>query len=106
MSEKLQRNMDTLRLLTKAKPAARKAILKTGDKSLVNALCECSLNVLKGNIPLTTHQKNRLRGYKTTLRALAAKSTPLKKRRTLLQRGGFLGALLPPVLGVLGSILN
>jgi len=39
------------------------------------------------------------------VRVLASKKTFLKKKRQILQKGGFLGALLPPVFGVLGSLL-
>ena len=38
------------------------------------------------------------------MRVLASKKTSLKKKRRIMQKGGFLGALLPPVLGVLGSL--
>lgn len=106
MSKALRKNIHTLKLLGKAKPAAVKAIIKSGDKALVNALCECCLNVLKGNIPLTPTQKKRLSKYKTCIRALAKKNTPLKKRKALLQKGGFIGALLPPALGLLGSLFS
>jgi len=39
------------------------------------------------------------------VRALALKKTSLKKKRRILQKGRFLGALIAPVLSVLGSLL-
>lgn len=105
MSRNLRKNALMLKVLSKATPAATKAIIKTGGHDLVNALCECSLNLLKGNVPLTPQQKKRLSRYKTTLRALAERKTSWKKRKALLQKGGFLQHLLLPVLGALGSIL-
>ena len=83
-----------------------KTILKSAPPDLVRALCECSLNVLKGNIKLNATQKKRLRRYKNILRTLAAKKSAVKTRKRMLQKGGFLGALLGPVLGVLGSLLG
>ena len=53
-----------LRLLYKSKPPMIKSILKNAPADLVRALCECSLNVLKGNIKLNKSQKTRLRRYK------------------------------------------
>jgi hypothetical protein len=32
------------------------------------------------------------------------KKTSLKKKRKILQKGGFLGALIPPILSVLGGL--
>ena len=83
-----------------------KTILKNAPPDLVRALCECSLNVLKGNIKLNATQKKRLRRYKNILRTLATKKPTTKTRKQMLQKGGFIGALLGPVLGVLGSLLG
>jgi hypothetical protein len=69
--------------------------------------CECSLNLLKGVVPLTPCQKRRLVRYKAHLRDLANKKVSRKrKRQRLNQKGGNLRSdLLPPVVGVLGSLL-
>ena len=106
MSACVKRNVDLLRLLHKSKPALVKIILKNASPDLVRALSECCLNVLKGNIKLNAGQKTRLRRYKNILRKLAAKKLAVKTRKQLLQKGGFIGALLGPVLGVLGSLLG
>ena len=62
---------------------------------------------LKGVVPLTPRQKQRLARYKTHLRALTNKKVSRKREKFYLnQKGGnLLAALLPPVLGVLGSLL-
>jgi hypothetical protein len=106
MSARVKKNMPLLKMLSKAKPSAAKAIIKTADKELVDTLCECGLNVLKGNVRLTLGQKKRLARHKQALRALAQKQTSLRKKKALLQKGGFLGALLSPVLGILGSLFQ
>jgi len=51
-------------------------------------------------------QLRKLRREKDNLRALALKKTPLKKKRKILQKGGFVGALLTPVLSIIGNILS
>ena len=71
----------------------------------IDCVSECAKNIIKGNVPLNPAQLRRLRRERSNVRVLALKKTSLKKKRRVLQKGGFLGALLPPVLGVLGSLL-
>ena len=94
-----------LQLLCGAKPAVAKAVLKGASPDLLNALSECSLNILKGHVRLTPSQKKQLRRYKQSLRSLAKKGTSAKVRKRILQKGGFLGLLLKPALSVAGSLL-
>lgn len=105
-SKALKRNADILSLLSKCKPAAQRAILQGSPAHLINCLCEICLNILRGNVPLTSKQKSKLATYKSSLRALAKKSTNPKKRRQVLQKGGFLGALIRPLLkSIIGPLL-
>ena len=39
------------------------------------------------------------------LRSLADRRTPLKEKRRIVQRGGFVQALLVPAIATLGSLL-
>jgi len=39
------------------------------------------------------------------LRALSIKKTSVRKKRRIIQKGGFLGAILTPVLSLLGGLL-
>jgi hypothetical protein len=62
--------------------------------------------VLKGNVPLTTKEKSRLKKHKNKLRTLVKKKVSLSKKKDIIQSGGgFLGALLMPVASLLGSLL-
>ena len=106
MSARLRRNVPMLRLLCHSKPSVIKAVMKGASPDLLDSLSECSLNILKGNVRLTSAQKKRLTRHKQGLRALAKKGTGLKRRKQLLQKGGFLPALLSPVLGILGGLLG
>ena len=80
--------------------------MKKCNKEFVDCVSECAKNVLRGNVPLTTNQKAKLRRNQKNLRSLAIKRTSLKKRRQILQKGDFLAALLPPVLSLLGGALT
>ena len=83
-------------------------LLNNAPPHALTAICECSLNLLKGVVPLTPRQKRRLVRYKTHLRALANKKVSAKRKKFYLnQKGGnILAALLPPVLTVLGNLLT
>jgi len=102
---RLRANAPAIKTLFKAKPAMAKAIIKHADKELINTLCECCLNIAKGRVPLTTSQKHKLTKHKKIVRSLAKKSTSLKQRKLLLQRGGFLPALLGPLAPIIGSVV-
>lgn len=105
MSSRLKKYLVKLRLLKKSSSKVRNKILKNCNKNLLCCLCECAKNVLKGNVPLTKPQKSKLSRFKQKLRNLVSKKTRIKVKRRLVQTGGFLGALLTPVLSFLGSLL-
>jgi len=84
---------------------AKRQYVRKCDTEFVNCISECAKNVIKGNVPLTEHQMTNLRRKRHNLRALAKKKTSLRVKRKILQKGGFLTALLPPVQGILGSLL-
>ena len=85
----------------------QKAVIKNADSGLIKCISECALNILKGNVPISPHQKSKLTRYKKDLRSLAQRRVSLKSRKRVLQKGGFLGAILAPIItGVLGSLVG
>lgn len=77
----------------------RRELLKRGGSDLQRVLREICHNILKGNLRLTPRQKSALKKYKKAIRLLAVKKTPAKKRLIVEQKGGFLGALIGPLIG-------
>ena len=77
-------------------------IIRKCDNDLICSLLECFHSFLKGNVPLTLTQKVKLRRHKHNIRKLSVKKTCIKQRKKILQRGGFLGASITPILSVLG----
>ena len=107
MSQKLKKFAPLLRKLYKAKPKAVKKILKDKcDKELIVCLSECCKNILKSTVKLTPGQKNKLSRHKQSLRKLVLKKTSLKTKKRIIQKGGFLGALLGPIVSILGSLFK
>ena len=106
MSAVVKRALPLLQTLAEAKPKFKKAIIKHASPELLKAISEIVLNMLKGIIPLSPQQKQRLSRYKNVFRALAKKGiSAVKKRKLLIQKGGGAGlaVLLPIALSLLAQ---
>lgn len=88
--------------------AQRKALLAKADPALIRCISECALNILRGNVTLSSREKKRLKPYVRLLRRLAEKRTSVTSRkRAIIQKGGFLPLLLAPILSaILTSVIN
>ena len=102
----IRRHAHVLCVLAQAKPKVVKQLVAAADPGLLDAISECSHNVLKGHVHLTTAQKKRLTKYKTALRTLATKKTGNRQRRALSQRGGLLGSLLGVVAPLIARAIQ
>jgi len=105
MSERVKKYLPVLKRIRRLGDKARREYVRKCDREFVDCVSECAKNVIKGNVPLTSRQMTTLRRKKYDLRALSKRKTSLKAKRKILQKGGFLSALLPPVLSVLGGLL-
>ena len=92
--------------LQQTKPCIRKHLITKANRCLVDCLCECADNILRGNVPLTKLQKEKLKRNKAGLRALTKESVSLKKKKAILQKGGFLGSILAPIASVVAPLLS
>ena len=108
MSAVVKRALPLLKVLVDATSKLKKAIIKHAPTDLVTAISEIALNLIKGVIKLTPHQKKRLSRYKKELLALAKKKVSLgKKRKILVQKGGGVVSILVPLaLSLLSSKLK
>ena len=96
MSARVKRNALCLHLLTKADGKLIKAVIANGKGELVDSLCECAHNILKGNVALKATHKAKLRRYRGLMRSLVKRKVA-KNKRKILQTGGFVSALLAPL---------
>ena len=107
MSKALKKYTPYLHMLQKSSPKARNALLKQHcSPEFVKCICECVKNVLIGNVDLSPEHKKRLKRHKHSLRKLALKKTPLTEKKRIVQSGGFLGALLGPIVKVLSGLFG
>ena len=101
-----KKHANILRALNQLEGKQRADLLSCADHNLVKCLCECALNILRGNVPLKPGEKNRLKKHAKLLRLLSVKRKDDKfraKKKLLLQHGGggtggFLPALLAPII--------
>ena len=64
VSQRLKKHANELVYLQKARPCIRNHLITKADRSLVDCLCECADNILRGNVPLTKLQKEKLKRNK------------------------------------------
>ena len=96
-----------LNLIRICPPNLRKDLLSKIPVCGIHAICETVYNCLKGNIKLSLPQKSKLSRHKRTLRKLVRKDlSAAKKRKLIVQHGGFLNVLIPAALSVLTSIIS
>ena len=107
-ASRVSSNEAYLRLLHDTNSKQRKQLIKIGNSDQINSVCECAFNILRKNITLNPTQLSKLRRYRKFVYRVADKKIPIsQKRKALEQSGGFLPALLAPILGVaLGGIVE
>jgi len=105
MSQRIRRFLPILKKITRMGDRARRRLIQNCDRDLIDCFSECAKNVLNGNVDLNSRQFARLKREKKDVRVLARKRTSLRKKRQIVQKGGFVGALLMPAIATLGSLL-
>jgi hypothetical protein len=104
MSRRVQHLLSALRKFKQMKN--KNNFLKSCNTEFIHGVCECIRNLLKGRIPIKSNHLKCLTRHKQTLRKLALKKTSLVTRKKIMQKGGFLGALITPLITGLASLLG
>ena len=106
LPKSVRKHADVLCILAKANPKVVRSVIAGADPELLKVISQCSLNVLKGVVPISSAQKKKLRKYKTALRVLANHKSSLRQKKALLQKVALLGALVPLLAQGVGSVLK
>ena len=107
MSERLKRHVPLLKALAKASTHSRKKFLKNNcSQDFIHCICECVQNILKGRARLSKAHKSKLSRHKNSMRKLILKKTSFKNKKKLVQTGGFIGALLPSLIKIVGGLFG
>ena len=105
MSDRVKRLTPYIVTMQGLKPSRRKVLMNLASKEQLKALEEVAINIVKNTVSLSDDQTRVCRRWRKPLRLLALKRYPSKEKRKILQQGGFLGAILPILASVLGSLL-
>lgn len=99
---------DYLSLLSKSKNKNRRnKLLDVASSGELQAISECIMNIIEGNVAVSKTQLSQLKRHKEILRSLSQKCYPVKKKRTILkQKGGFLSIVLPLALTAIDLITS
>lgn len=103
--ERIKEQISFLKLLITCKKNLRNILIQSSDKEQIYSICEIILNLLRGNINISTSNYKKLIQYKKLLRKILKKSS-LKKKKYLIQKGGFLEVLIPSIISVIGSLVS
>ena len=104
-TRRLRHHLPLLKNIINLPDRQQKNFIKTAHRSVLDSICECCINILNGCIRLNGRQKTRLSRNKQDLRRLVLKKTAVGKKRKLLQKGGFLSAILSAAIPVVGSLI-
>lgn len=109
MSKCTIRNIDFLKSLQKCKQhKTRCNIFDNATKDQIQCITEIAQNTLKGRIRYGKKALDRLKRFKRDIREVSKKRLSIVKKKTILkQRGGFIPALITPVItAVLSGVLS
>jgi len=95
-----------LNRLKSMSPSNQKKFIDTCHKDLIRSIGSSTRDIINGKAKLTPDELKQLRRRKQMVRSLARKNTSLKTKRKILQSGGFLNLLLPPIVGLMTTILK
>lgn len=106
--KRLKDHRHILHVLKSCSPTVRKTILNSANPDLIKAICEICMNILNGNVKISSRSKRSLKDYKNSLRKISSTRTSLKsKKKILVQKGGFLPTILGAILsGVIGNLID
>ena len=97
MSFQIKKQAQLLKTLADSHPQVRKAILAGGGDELLKCISECAYNILY-TIQLTPSEKAALSKYKQKIRRVADPDVSISDKTKVIQSGGFLPALLAPLI--------
>ena len=106
---RIERSIPYFKALLRAPVNKRKSILHSFPNFVADDIVEVLYNLLNQNVPLPTRHKKRLKASeKRVVQQLVARAMNRKDRRRLIykQSGGFLGAILPLIASIVGSIVT
>ena len=107
LPKSVQRSYPFIKVLIKSRPNVNKAeLLRKFPAFVTNDIIEILQNVVTGQLPIKSQQKQKSKKYQNQLTRLVNIRVHKQKQKYFHnQKGHFIGALLPILASVLGGIL-
>lgn len=105
----LERNKDFILFLNNLSTSNRKKVLNSLGGEYIKTISEIFLNFLKQNLTTDTQIITKVKKYKSEVRKVSAKSTPVKLKKKILQTkkgGAILSILLPLAASLITGLIN
>ena len=104
MVSQIKRKHNFLKKIFKSKGKSRQFLIREATPEQIKSIRESVLNVANQNVPIKPKQFKKLKRYKKILKKLAFSNPSIRTcKKILVQRGGFLSVLIPPVLSYLAT---
>ena len=103
--DRVKNNIEFLSLLCRSKKKFRNFLIQYANKEQIYTLSEIVLNILNGNLKVPEQLVKKLSKKRKLLRKLVQKNS-IKKKKFLIQKGGFLEILIPSIVSGLASIIS
>jgi hypothetical protein len=95
-----------LRALHRLDNNARAVVMESAKRDLVTTLVECARAIINRRVALSPNHYEAIRRRVKDINALTRPKASLDERRRILQKGGFLSALIGPALSLLPKVVS
>ena len=102
---KVHEHAHFLEYLRNIPPKRQQMLIKASDRPLLEALSELTLNLAGKRIPLTKGQIEKLKPFEEEIYQLSLKKHSSAAKKRILQRGGFISALLSVLPALISTIV-
>ena len=104
MMNQVKQILPLLDYLSKCSKNEQKKFIASAKPYVIKLLSDLCLNFNKKNITTNAKHIKKLQPYAKLISSLCKKSLSIKKRRSILQKGGFLSNFLPLLLPLLSQL--
>lgn len=100
----IKKNGEMLIALSNSPQKFRRNIIVHAPNELINSICECCKNVLKGNVSMSNGHTSQLKAHSKHIRKLADHKISIKQKKKILNNKNnsdllsLLGTIIKPIL--------
>jgi len=106
LAKRVRKHARVLNGLRRVDDRVRVALMSKAKRDLVTTLVQCAREVIKRNPSFTPSQLEAVRRRASDISDLLRPGTTLTQKRNVLQRGGFLSALLTLIPSLVGGLIG